>query len=193
MYGIHHWRILWSSYSKLAWVAFEPTNWILFRRSNGLSYHAMSLTRTQSQLSTATPIHHLFSVRFHFVHSIAFVSPYVYFSRNFLEVYITYAYIYIYIHTIYIYIYIYIYICIYIHTYIYMYIYEIYMYIYLRYIYVYIIYVVIVIYVQWKQKEVTKLKTQLKTLLLSCIIVKLYHHPKKKCKKVKTSFDICLQ
>ena len=23
-YGIHHWRILWSSYRKLAWVGFEP-------------------------------------------------------------------------------------------------------------------------------------------------------------------------
>ena len=24
-YGIYHWRILWSSYRKLAWVGFEPT------------------------------------------------------------------------------------------------------------------------------------------------------------------------
>ena len=24
-YGIHHWRILWSSYRKLAWLGFEPT------------------------------------------------------------------------------------------------------------------------------------------------------------------------
>ena len=24
-YGIHHWRIIWSSYRKLAWVGFEPT------------------------------------------------------------------------------------------------------------------------------------------------------------------------
>ena len=24
-YSIHHWRILWSSYRKLAWVGFEPT------------------------------------------------------------------------------------------------------------------------------------------------------------------------
>ena len=22
--GIHHWRIIWSSYRKLAWVGFEP-------------------------------------------------------------------------------------------------------------------------------------------------------------------------
>ena len=25
IYGFHHWRILWSSYRKLAWVGFEPT------------------------------------------------------------------------------------------------------------------------------------------------------------------------
>ena len=25
-YGIHHWRIIWSSYRKLAWVGFEPMN-----------------------------------------------------------------------------------------------------------------------------------------------------------------------
>ena len=24
-YGIHHWRIIWSSYRKLAWVEYEPT------------------------------------------------------------------------------------------------------------------------------------------------------------------------
>ena len=25
IYGIHHWRMIWSSYRKLAWVGFEPT------------------------------------------------------------------------------------------------------------------------------------------------------------------------
>ena len=25
LYGIHHWKILWSSYRKLAWVGYEPT------------------------------------------------------------------------------------------------------------------------------------------------------------------------
>ena len=25
IYGIHHWRILWSRYKKLIWVGFEPT------------------------------------------------------------------------------------------------------------------------------------------------------------------------
>ena len=24
-YGIHHWKIIWSSYKILTWVAFEPT------------------------------------------------------------------------------------------------------------------------------------------------------------------------
>ena len=93
----------------------------------------MSSTRTQSQLSIATPIHHLFSVGFHFVHSIAFVSHYVYFSRTFLEVYIIYAYIciyiYIYIYMYYIHIYIYICICM-IYIYIYAYISDIYICIY---------------------------------------------------------------
>ena len=54
---IHHWRILWSSYIKLAWVGTLTHNhWIPFRCSNRLSYQAMSLTRTQSQLCTTTPI-----------------------------------------------------------------------------------------------------------------------------------------
>ena len=55
-YGIHHWRILWSSYRKLAWVEFEFNHWILFRHSNQLSYEAKSPTCTQSQLCTPTPV-----------------------------------------------------------------------------------------------------------------------------------------
>ena len=47
-FGIHHWKILWSSYRKLAWVEFEPTT----TDFNRLSYKAMSY----SQLCTATPI-----------------------------------------------------------------------------------------------------------------------------------------
>ena len=56
-YGIHHWRILWSSYRKLAWVGFESTTTEpLFIRCNQLSYQAMCPALTQSQLSTATSI-----------------------------------------------------------------------------------------------------------------------------------------
>ena len=45
MYGIHHWRILWSisSYRKLARVEFwTHDHWIPFRRSNRVSHQAMS-------------------------------------------------------------------------------------------------------------------------------------------------------
>ena len=48
IYGLHYWRIIWSSYRKFAWVGS--------RRSNRLSYQAMSSTCTQSLLCTATPI-----------------------------------------------------------------------------------------------------------------------------------------
>ena len=56
-YGIHNWRILWTSYGKFAWVVFEPaTIEPLFKRSNRLSYEVMCSTLAQSQLSTATSI-----------------------------------------------------------------------------------------------------------------------------------------
>ena len=45
IYGIHHWRILWSSYRKLAWVGFEP-----------MTTEFRSGALTLSQLCTATPI-----------------------------------------------------------------------------------------------------------------------------------------
>ena len=52
IYGTHHWQILWSNYRKLARVGFETTTTEL--RSD---YQAMSSTRTQSQLCTATTIY----------------------------------------------------------------------------------------------------------------------------------------
>ena len=135
IYGIHHWRILWSSYSKLAWVAFEPTNWILFRRSNGLSYQAMSSTRTRANF-LQLPQFIICSVS-GFISSIPLLSSVPTFTlveiflRYTLHMHI-YIYIYIYIHTIYIYIYMYIYIHIYIciyTRYICIYIWDIHMYI----------------------------------------------------------------
>ena len=128
IYGIHHWRILWSSYSKLAWVAFEPTNWILFRRSNGLSYQAMSSTRTRANF-LQLPQFIICSVS-GFISSIPLLSSVPTFTL--VEIFLRYTlhmHIYIYI---YIYIsiqYIYISICIYIYTYIYVYIRDIYVYI----------------------------------------------------------------
>ena len=59
IYGIHHWRILWSCYRKLVYVLSGISthdHWIPFRSSNQLNYQAISSTRTQSQLCTATTI-----------------------------------------------------------------------------------------------------------------------------------------
>ena len=39
-----------------SWPEWDYDHWIPFRRSNRLSYQAMSSTRTQSQLCTATPV-----------------------------------------------------------------------------------------------------------------------------------------
>ena len=46
-YGIHHWRILWSSYRKLAWVGFEPTtteSLILIVTNTAAWNHTVKLT-----------------------------------------------------------------------------------------------------------------------------------------------------
>ena len=43
-YGIHHWRIIWSSYRKLTWVGFQTTT---------IEFPSDALT---SQFCTATPI-----------------------------------------------------------------------------------------------------------------------------------------
>ena len=68
-YGIHHWRILWSSYRKLAWVEFEPTttefcsdtltNWAIRPRVQ-LVLRAIFVQLLQ--------FHCLFSVRFLFLY-----------------------------------------------------------------------------------------------------------------------------
>ena len=66
-YGIHHWRILWSSYRKLAWVGFEPAT--CEPRSDGLTNWAMrpwvKLAPTPNFLQPPQ-FHCLFSVTFHF-------------------------------------------------------------------------------------------------------------------------------
>ena len=66
-YGIPHWRILWSSYRKLAWVGFEPTTTEF--RSDALTDWAI---RPWVQLALRAnfvqllQFHCLFSVTFHF-------------------------------------------------------------------------------------------------------------------------------
>ena len=67
-YGIHHWRILWSSYRKLVLVGFEPAT---------TEFHLDALTdwaiRPQAQLTLRAnfvqllQFHQLFSVKFHLV------------------------------------------------------------------------------------------------------------------------------
>ena len=69
-------------YKKLAWVGFEPDHWVPFKRFNRLSYHAMSSTRTQSQIWTATPISSFVQCHISF-RLLAFVSRHV----NLIEVF----------------------------------------------------------------------------------------------------------
>ena len=68
-------------------------HWIPFRRSNWLSYQAMSSTRSQSQLCTATPISSLCSVfTFHFSLCLRQSPHLLFFKRSLAQIYI---YIYI--------------------------------------------------------------------------------------------------
>ena len=66
-YRIHHWRILWSGYRKLAWVGFEPTTSEF--RSDALTdwvirpWVQLALRANFVQL---LQFHRLFSVTFHF-------------------------------------------------------------------------------------------------------------------------------
>ena len=66
-YGIHHRRIFWSSYRKLAWVGFEPTTTAF--RSDALTdwdirpWVQLALRANFVQL---LPFHRFFSVTFHF-------------------------------------------------------------------------------------------------------------------------------
>ena len=67
VFGIHHWRILWSSYRKLAWVGFETTTTEF--RSDVLTDWAI---RPWVQLALRANVvqlhqyHRLLSVTFHF-------------------------------------------------------------------------------------------------------------------------------
>ena len=130
-YGIHHWRILWNSYRKLAWVRFEPTTTEF--RSDAVTDRAIwrwVQPALRANFAQLLQFHRMFSVRFYFGYCLRQSSRlFNYLNQNFLEV-ITecreHLYIYININVIYkhIYIYIYIYIHIYyIYVYVYVYIY----------------------------------------------------------------------
>ena len=85
-YGIHHWRILRSSYRKLAWVGFEPTTTEF--RSDALTDWAI---RPWVQLALRANFvqllqFHLFVQCSHFISAIAFVSRHICFKRNLAQV-----------------------------------------------------------------------------------------------------------
>ena len=64
---IHHWRILWSSYRKLAWVGSEPTTTEF--RSDALTNWAIKpWFQLALRVDFVQPLqfHCLFSVKFHF-------------------------------------------------------------------------------------------------------------------------------
>ena len=81
-YGIHHWRILRSSYRKLAWVGFEPTTTEF--RSDALTDWAI---RPWVQLALRANFvqllqFHLFVQFSRFISAIAFVSRRICFKPN---------------------------------------------------------------------------------------------------------------
>ena len=67
VYGIHHWRIIWSSYRKLTWVGFEPTTsefcWDALTDWAIRPWVQFTLRANFVQL---LQFHRLFSVQFHF-------------------------------------------------------------------------------------------------------------------------------
>ena len=66
-YGIHHWRIIWSSYRKSAWIVFEPTTTQF--RSDALSDWAIRpwvQLALRSNFVQLLQFHYLFRVTFHF-------------------------------------------------------------------------------------------------------------------------------
>ena len=84
IYGIYHWRIVWSRNRKFSWVEFKPM--ITEFGSDALTDWA---TRPWVQLTLRANLvqllqfHLLFSVRFHF--GFAFVSRHVHFIKIFLR------------------------------------------------------------------------------------------------------------
>ena len=86
IYGIHYWRILRSSYIKLAWVGFETTTTEL--RSDALTDWAI---RPWVQLALRANFvellqFHLFIQCLRFISTIALVSCHIYFKRNLAQV-----------------------------------------------------------------------------------------------------------
>ena len=90
-YGIHHWRIFRSSYTKLAWVGFEPT--ITELCSDALTDWGI---KPRVQLSLRPNFvqllqFHLFVQCSRFSSAIVFVSRHIYFKRNVAQVIVVFS------------------------------------------------------------------------------------------------------
>ena len=96
MYSIHHRRILWSSYRKLAWVGFQPTT---------TEFHSNALTpwvqlTLKANFVQPLQFHCLFSVTFHFSYCLC-QSPHLFELKVSWDNYMNVAeYIYIYRYSI---------------------------------------------------------------------------------------------
>ena len=68
IYDIHHWRIIWSSYRKLAWFGFEPTAFE-FRSDALTDWGIRPWVQLALRANFVQPLqfHSLFSVIFHFI------------------------------------------------------------------------------------------------------------------------------
>ena len=79
-YGIHHWKVIWSSNSELARVGVELTT-TEFRSDTPTDLATISWV----QLALRANFVQLFQYHCLFISAIAFVSGYVYLNSNFLE------------------------------------------------------------------------------------------------------------
>ena len=84
--GIHCWRILWSSYKKLAWVGFESTtNKFLSDALTNWAIRPWVQLTLRANFVQLLQFHCLFRVRFHFCYCLH--SRHIYFNQNFLDIF----------------------------------------------------------------------------------------------------------
>ena len=86
IYGIHNWRILWSSYRKLAWVGFEPTTTEF--RLDALTEWAISpwvQLALRANFVQLFQFHRLLSVTFHFGYYLFFIYVFICISKAYFS------------------------------------------------------------------------------------------------------------
>ena len=89
IYGIHHWRIIWSSYRMLVWMGLQPTTTEL--GSDALTDWASTpwaQLAPRANFAQLLQFHYLFIVQFHFGYCrlSSYCLWHIYFNWNFLEV-----------------------------------------------------------------------------------------------------------